>query len=184
MKMRDMINLLESAGSPIKLYHITDKAKFKLNPNHEPQDNAISIQDRSGNKGIYLTKDVEKWVNGHGYIRAFVAEILVDPSALEHDRVGRYAGEIFIPADQFDKLKVIRVMPIDAYAREQYGLHGWIEGSHGHEFDTGKPITAKPWEYPFRDWTYDGDARNLSADQIKQLKQHFAVGSRNRRNNR
>jgi hypothetical protein len=174
--MREWINLLESAATPLTLYHITDKGNFKLNPEFEPTDNAISISDRSGNKGIYLTPNVEKWVNGHGYIRAFVAEISVDPSALEHDRIGRYGGEIFIPASQFDKLRVNRVIPIDALCREEFGLHGWTEQASGIEFDTGQPITAKNWEQPFRGWTYPHDTRKMPADEVRVIKQRFKVG--------
>ena len=176
-----LTTLTEAAG-PVKLYHITNKPNFKLNPNHAPEDNAISIQDRSGHKGIYLTPDVEPWVNGHGYIRPFVAEIYADPSALDHDTVGRWGGEIFIPADQFDKLKVHRVIPLDAFAREEYGEHGWIETSHGHEFDTGKEIPPQSfmqaYELPFKGYKYDKDTRNMSPDEVKRIKQHFNVGSK------
>jgi len=175
---------LSEAAGPVKLYHITNKPNFKLNPNHAPEDNAISLQDRSGHRGIYLTPDVEPWVNGHGYIRPFVAEIYADPSALDHDTVGRWGGEIFVPADQFDKLKVHRVVPLDAIAREQYGVHGWIEGSHGHEFDTGNEITARGWDRPFRDYQYDRDTRSMSREEVKQIKQHFNVGYKARLKNR
>jgi hypothetical protein len=166
----------ESASGPVKLYHLTDKPKFKLNPNYAPEDNSIAIVPRAGHKGIYLTPNVEPWVNGHGYWRPFVAEIYADPAALEHDRIGRWGGEVFIPADQFDKLKIQRIIPLDAYARECFGTHGWIEQALGVEFDTGKEITAKPWEYPFRGYTYDNDVRNMSPEEVKRLKQHFRVG--------
>jgi hypothetical protein len=175
------MKIVEDAQSgPIKLYHITDKANFKLNPNYAPQDNSFAIQDRSGNKGIYLARSVETWVNGHGYVRPFVAEILVDPSVIENDRLGRWGGEVFVPADQFDKLKVLRVVPLDVIAREEFGQHGWIERSHGREFDTDNEITAKAHEFPFRDYTYDRDTRNMTADEIKRLKQHFRVGNKAR----
>lgn len=169
----------EAEGGPVKLYHITNKANFKLNRNYAPEDNSLAVFDRSGHKGIYLTPNVERWVNGHGYIRPFVAEIYADPSALEHDRIGRWGGEIFVPADQFDKLKVNRVVPLDVIAREEYGEHGWIERNHGHEFDTGNEI---PREYvrPFKDWKYDKDVRNMSPDEVKRIRQHFKIGYRNR----
>jgi hypothetical protein len=178
-QMRKWINLCETT-EPVTLYHITDKANFKLNPNYAPEDNSISISDRSGHKGIYLTHDVEKWVNGHGYIRAFVAEILADPSALDHDTIGRYGGEVFVPASQFDKLTVNRVIPIDAYCREEFGQHGWTETSQNKEFDTGNAITAKDWERPFRDWKYAHDTRNMSRDEIMALKRHFKTGHKAR----
>lgn len=183
--MRDLITLIENAqaAGPVKLYHITSKANFKLNPNYEPVDNTFSISDRSGNKGIYLARDVEPWVNGHGYMRPFVAEIYADPTALEHDRLGRWGGEVFIPADQFDKLTINRVVPLDVIAREKYGAHGWIEDSRGHEFDTGNEIDRSNM-YPFRDWTYDKDVRNMSKEEIQQLKQHFKVGYKARMKHR
>ncbi len=167
--------LIETAG-PVVLYHITSKPRFKLDPNYAPEDNAFAMTDRSGHKGIYLSKDVERWVNGHGYIRAFVAEIHAEPSALEHDTIGRYGGEIFVPADQFDKLKVVRVIPLDAYAREKYGSHGWLEDSHGFEFDTGNPIKQTGNYTPFRGYRYEGDVRTMTADEIKVLKQRAAKG--------
>lgn len=180
MKMRDIIRIVTEAAEPVKLYHITSKAKFKLDPNFEPQDNAISISPRIGHKGIYLTPDVERWVNGYGYIRPFVAEILADPSALEHDRLGRWGGEIFVPADQFHKLKVNRVIPLDAYVREKFGEHGWIERSSGHEFDTGNAIPGrdynKPYTSPFKGYTYDGDVRDMSRDEVQRMRRHFNAG--------
>ena len=174
--MRNWINLFENAVNPSILFHITDKADFKLDPDHAPEDNSISINDRSGIKGIYLTRDVERWVNGHGYLRAFVAEISVDPSALEHDRLGRFAGEVFIPADQFDKLTILRVIPIDAHCREVFGLHGWTETSLGHEIDTGDKITAKDWEQPFRGWKYPHDLRDMPEDEVETIRQRFEAG--------
>lgn len=182
MKMREFIDIVENV-EPLVMYHITDKPRFKLDPNFEPQDNALSMTDRSGHKGIYLSKDVERWVNGHGYIRPFVAEILVDPSALEHDRVSRWGGEVFIPADQFDKLTVMRVVPLDVIAREQFGTHGWIEDSHGHEFDTGNKIDRSN-HYPFRGgYKYDKDARTMSKDEVRAIQKHFKVGYKNRMRN-
>jgi hypothetical protein len=187
--MRTLIKIVESAGEnppagPVKLYHLTNNARFKLNPNYAPTDNSISVFDRSGHNGIYLARDVEPWVNGHGYWRPFVAEIYADPAALEHDRVGRWSGEVFIPADQFDKLKVNRVLPLDAYAREMYGSHGWIERNHGHEFDTGNPIKADPWGSPFKGYSYDTDTRQMPQDEVKRLKQHFRTGHKELLKNR
>lgn len=171
----------DQPGEPVKLYHITSKANFRLNPNYAPKDNAVSMDDRSGIKGIYLARDVERWVNGHGYARAFVAEIFADPLVIDQDRVGRWGGEVFVPADQFDKLKINRVVPLDVIAREEFGVHGWIERSHGHEFDSGNKIMAEPWEYPFRDnYKYDKDVRDMAPDEIAMIKQHFKIGNKAR----
>lgn len=161
---------------PNTYFHITSKAKFKIDPNYAPEDNAIAITDRSGHKGIYLTNNVERWVNGHGYVRPFVAEIVIDPSVLEHDRISRYGGEVFVPASQFHKINVTRVMPIDAWCREEFGAYGWFERAAGFEFDTGEAITAKDWETPFRGWRYPDDVRTMSAEEVRVLKKRFAVG--------
>jgi hypothetical protein len=161
-----------------KWFHLTDKAKFKLDPNFTPEDNTIALEDRSGRKGIYLAEDVDKWLLGEGYWRPFLVEFHVDPSVVNDEGIhGRWGGEIFIPATSYSKLTIKRVIPIDAYAREQYGQYGWIEDAVKEEFDTGKPITSKPWEYPFRGYKYNGpDVREMSADEIKRIKSQFKKG--------
>ena len=181
MRYRELI--VENA-EPVVLYRISAKPTVKLNPTYAPEDNSLSLVDRSGHKGIYLTKDVERWVNGHGYLRAFVAEIYADPSALEHDTIGRWGGEIFVPADQFPKLKVNRVIPLDAYARETYGGHGWLEDSHGISFDTGQEIDYKNYApYP-KGYRYEHDVRSMPPEQVKVLKQRAAAGIKARQRNR
>jgi len=175
--MRDLIRLVESADDRLTLYHITDNPHFALDPSHEPEDNTFSISDRSGHRGIYLARDIEPWINGHGYIRPYVAEFTADPSVVEADRVGRWGGEIFVSANDFDKLTLVRVVPIDAIARETYGLHGWIETSHGHDFDTGEKITAKSWERPFNNgYRYPRDTRDMSSEELQVYRDRYDAG--------
>ncbi len=153
-------------------YHLTDRARFALDASFKPADNAVAIEDRSGRAGIYLSPDVEKWVNGHGYWRPFVVEIAVDPAVKKDSGIhGRYSGEMFVPASSFHRLEIVRVIPIDAYAREQYGGYGWIEQDLRREFDTDRPITSQPWEYPFRKYRYVGpDVREMTSEEISRLK--------------
>lgn len=155
-------------------YHLTDNEKFKLDPQYAPEDNAIAIEDRSGRPGIYLTPNVETWVNGHGYWRPFVVEFKVDPSIKNEPGVhGRYGGEMFVPAASFDKLSIERIIPLDAYAREEFGSYGWIEESLQEEFDTGNPINTKEI-YPFRSYRYSGpDVRDMSAEEVTKLKRQL-----------
>lgn len=162
-------------------YHLTERAKFKLDPKFTPADNAVAIEDRSGRAGIYLGSDVEKWVNGYGYWRPFVVEIKVDPSVMKDPGVhGRYGGEIFVPASSFDKLSILRVIPIDAYAREVYGAPGWIEQELGLEFDTGEPIPpigqkgwAEAWK-KYKGYRYPGpDVRTMSSTDVTRLKKQL-----------
>lgn len=150
-------------------YHLTDRAKFKLDPKFAPEDNAIAIEDRSGQPGIYLGRSVERWVNGYGYWRPFVVEIRVDPSVVNDPGVhGRYGGEMFVPAASFGKLKIERVIPLDAYAREEFGESGWIEGALGVAFDTGEPVDRKT---RYRGYHYAGpDVRDMSHEEADRLK--------------
>lgn len=166
---------LHRAGT--RYYHLTGKAKFKLNPKYAPTDNTISIVDRSGRPGIYLTTNVERWINAHGYLQPFVVEFDVDPSVLdEPDTTGRWGGELFVPAHAYDKLKIKRVVPVDVIARETYGSYGWVEDNVGRTFDTDEAIPpysggGSAEMYPFRGWTYRGpDARQMPGSDVSRLK--------------
>jgi hypothetical protein len=175
-----LLTLLREGGHPktagMTMYHLTDRAKFKLDPKKMPRDNSVSIEDRSGRAGIYLGKNVEGWVNGYGYWRPFVVEFDVDPSVKDDPGVhGRYGGEMFIPAASFDKLTIKRVIPLDAHAREEYGEYGWIEDALEREFDTGNPIKQRgmlePYQRPFPGgYHYTGpDVREMSSTETARL---------------
>jgi hypothetical protein len=180
------IQTFENYGTnTVKLYHITDNPKFRLDPNFAPEDNTISIFDRSGKKGIYLTSNIEKWINGHGYHRPFLVEFDVDQSIANNPEYKeRWGGEIFIPSDIYNEITISRVIPIDAYCREEYNMHGWFEGSAGIEFDTGEPIQKGAWGITisnFKNYKYTGkDVREMTRDEIKALKRNFAIGRKNR----
>lgn len=165
--------LEETADQPNPWYHLTDRARFRLDPRFAPEDNAIAIVDRSGRPGIYLGQDVERWVNGYNYWRPFVVEFDVDPSVVEDPGVhGRYGGEMFVPATSFDKLTILRVIPLDAHAREVFGEAGWIEGELGIEFDTGDPI--RPGHRSYRGYRYSGpDVRDMPPSQVNHLKRQL-----------
>lgn len=153
---------------------MTDNPKFQLDPNVAPEDNSITIHGREGRKGLYTAKDVEPWIS-KGYTRPYVAEIHIDEDDLNSDDIGgRFHGEKFIPNHLFNKIKVNRVIPLDAHAREKHGMHGWIEGVAGREFDTGKPTPKHFDGYNFRGYKYNGkDVRHMSPEETGKLKQHF-----------
>lgn len=149
------------------LYHLTDNAKFSPDPSYTPQDNTVAIESRA-RPGLY-TGDPERWINGSGYIRPFVAEMRVPKGAAEK---GRWGGENFIPGEKVASAEVTRVIPTDAFARERYGSPGWIEEHHGTAFDTGEKITLPDvFSGPgtrFPDYRYDGpDAREMDHDTVK-----------------
>lgn len=168
--------------SGTRLYHLTDNPKFALDPNYAPVDNSISIYSRDGQRGIYLCPDPEQWVNGYNYVRPYLAEFSADPS-LENvaDLYGRWGGELFVPAEHFDKLRLVRLVPLDAYAREHYGAHGWIEEHHGTTFDAEQPIPSRPL-YPFRPYRYAGpDVRQLSEADTARHRARWAAYMRDNR---
>lgn len=136
--------------------------------------------------GIFLTKDVEPWLNGYGYWRPYVSEIEAPDDLDKYDGVvGGYSGEAYVPAQHFDKLKVKRTIPVDAYGREEFGDHGWVESNQGQDFQTGEPITpAEGNMRPFAEWgeksnyKYPGTAMDQSPewrenyeDQVRQYQE-------------
>jgi hypothetical protein len=134
--------------------------------------------------GIYLGQDVERWLNGYGYWRPFVVEVAVDPSVRKDPGVhGRYGGELFVPGASFGKLKVTRVIPLDAYAREAYQDFGWVEDDTGREFDTAAlipPRGAKTRRRSLAGYRYTGpDVRDMPlVDARKYAKQVRAFAKR------
>lgn len=164
----------KTVGKTKTWYHLTDRENFELDSDFEPQDNTFSIENRSGQKGIYLAPEIEHWVQGKGYWRPFVVEFDVDPSVKNGPGVhGRWGGEMFIPTSSFEKIEVKRVIPIDAYIREKYGDFGYVERALEQEFDTGKTIELGDWGNPInppRGYKYTGlDVRDLSSSQTRDL---------------
>lgn len=161
--------------NPSQFFHLTDNPDFSLDPHKVPHDNTFAIQSRE-EPGLYVG-DPERWINGSGYKRPYVAEIHA-PAHVARDE--RWAGEKFIPAEHFDKATVARVIPTDAYARETYGAHGWAEEHHGTTFDTDEPIAEVPFNspvsahYPHRGYRYSGpDARQMPAADRKRNEQRW-----------
>jgi 8-oxo-dGTP diphosphatase len=161
---------------PESWYHITDNPHFSLDPHHEPEDNSISVSQRTGT-GIYLTKHPESWVNGHGYVRPYVAEVHAHPDLAQHDTNGRYGSEMFVPSEHFDKLHVHRVIPLDAHAREEFHGYGWMEEHHNRDFETGEQLPKVTWKLPDhmgRPYRYSGpDVRDMSPEQHAQHRDNW-----------
>ena len=160
-------------GGPTKiLYHLTDNPKFEPDPNIDPPENALSILTDE-RKGIYLTENIEHWVNGYGYVRPFVAEMEVDEDAFTLATTPG-GGQVFLPAENFGAMKVKRVIPIDEWAREKYGDYGWVESyfEDFHEGEGGFGVDAKPWvPAPLgHDYRYEGpDVRDMPKEETDRL---------------
>jgi hypothetical protein len=173
--MGRIIHTFESfsgTGKHRRMFHLTDNPRFSLDREYAPEDNAIAIYSRSGRKGIYLTGNVERWINGYGYDRPFVVEFLVDESIVKNPEFKeRWGGEIFLPAHLFDELTLDRVIPTDAHCREIFQSYGWYESITGKAFDTGETIVGGPVPGDYR---YTGkDVRNMSKKEIGRLLKNF-----------
>lgn len=153
-----------------KLYHLADVVDFRLDPNFHPENNTTLGGDWH-EPGIFVAPDVERWVNGYGYWRPWVVEFDV-PSGVGKN----FGGETFIPATEFDQIRIARVVPLDAWAREEYGEWGWTEEFYGTDFRTGEPIDPRD-RSANRGYRYPGDARQEDRGwqaQYAQRVQDFA----------
>jgi hypothetical protein len=151
-------------------YHLTSRAKFKPDPKFAPENNT-TLGGRYS-PGLFVGNP-ERWINGYGYVRPFVAELHV-PKHLMSGPEG-YSGEQHIPGEHLSQVRVARVIPTDAYARETYGEHGWIEDRLGHQFDDKAPIAARAWDQPykrpFEGYRYSGpDVRDMPGEQVRDLR--------------
>lgn len=155
----------KTASVPTTLYHLTDKVDFRLDPKKRPQNN--TTLGGSLDPGIFLCRDVGSWAAGYGYWRPWVVEFSV-PSDLDRldGVIGGYAGEVYVPAAHYDKLRINRVIPLDAYDREEWGGWGSTEDYFETAFDTFEPIEVArsgPNMYPWRGYRYPGDARQTDS---------------------
>lgn len=162
-----------TSSEEVTVYHLTDNERFQLKRDKIPDDNAISIFERKA-KGLFVVDepyDVGRWV-AKGYIRPFVVEMRVPRHAM---RPERWHNEKFVDADFFDDVKILRIIPIDAFYRDTWGGEGLTEGSEGGGLDTDF-YTREP--LPFNKGglfrrvdhsnlkRYSGDVRHESADWI------------------
>lgn len=146
-----------------KSYHLTDNPRFELDPTYVPDQNYLAIYTRK-DAGIYLTDNPEYWVNAHDYVRPFVVEFEVTGEQ-EHAGVPGSSQE-FIPADQFDRLKVTRVIPLDEWVREEFGEKGWVE----EHFNPTEYSIYTPYKHPFPDYKYTGpDVREMTEEQTAEM---------------
>ena len=159
--------LAKLAALESKMYHLTAKVDFRLDPNKHPQNNTTWGGDWP-DPGIFVTTGwgVEHWCNGYGYWQPWVVEFDMG-SVMSDERVRAYEGdEVFVPATVFDKIRITRVIPLDAHCREVYGALGWTESDTGTYFDTFEPIPeeiqAKDW-YAMKGYRYPGDARQTDS---------------------
>lgn len=143
-------------------WHLTEDPRFTLKNDFVPAENAISLS-YDDKPGLFLTDNPEYWVNGYNYVRPFIAEIEVDELRLRKPTVPG-GHQSFVDAEDFDALEVKRVIPLDEWAREQYGDYGWIE----QFFDPPEDNVGNTRR--FKDYKYTGaDAREMPEEDVRKL---------------
>ena len=169
----------DEVGATRKLYHIADKVDFRLDPTRHPENNTTLGGDWP-EAGIFLTSDPEHWLNGYGYWRPWIVEFSV-PEGIGSD----FSSETFIPATDFNKVTITRVLPLDGYARETYRNFGWMEDDLGVDSFTGDPIPAysmgAPWPRPPEGWT-SPDAREMDRGWVSDYAKKVRKWRRTRNN--
>ncbi len=135
---REQHEMLSPWRTGATYWHITDNPDFRPDPTFRPELN--TTMGGQLNPGLFLTRNPDHWMQGYGYWRPYVSEIDLPDDVGEGSHL---SPERYVPAEQYDKLKVKRTIPIDAYSREQYGESGWVENSYGKDFDTGEEFVDK-----------------------------------------
>jgi hypothetical protein len=98
--------------------------------------------------GLYVTDSVEYWWNAYGYYRPFVAEIEC-PANMEQFKTRGH--EWRIPATEFSKCRLLRVIPTEEWFGEQYG--------ETYISDEPRP----------KGYRYQGDVRELPLEQTRAM---------------
>ena len=158
------------------MYHLTNNANFKLRK-IRPANN--STLGGKWEPGIFLSRSVEAWVNGYGYWRPWVVEF--DTTALEPGDLvfeSGYAGEVLVKANAFGRLKLLRVVPLDAHCREVFGERGWTEDTSGTDFQTGDKLPDRQRPGEMRGYRYPGDARNEPPEWRKAYRKRVSNHAR------
>lgn len=103
------------------LWHLTQYSDFQLDPDHVPEQNYTSWAYFPEEPAIYLTHRPDGWFHLKQYYRPFIAEIGHDftPDELE-ERRGCFGEEFRIPAQEFNRLKVLRTIPFRQWQQEVY----------------------------------------------------------------
>jgi hypothetical protein len=168
----------DDTGKWTTTYHLTSNPKFDLDADRVPTDNTtLGAKD---DRGLFVANDPEPWINGYDYVRPYIVELQVPNDAFDNAGAG-YSGEQFIPAENFDQVKINRVIPLDAYGREHYQDHGWIESGLGTTFDTDESIPPNPLSRdqpynptPLKGYRYTGpDVRDMSTTETNRHKRRW-----------
>jgi hypothetical protein len=168
-------------------YHLTADPDFELDPAKEPQEAQFWGQQATRPPGVFLTSNPDIWHGMYGYHRPYVAEIehpddIMSRAGVSHHRGGEGAGpQTYIPAEHMGDLRVNRVMPYDAYSREQYNW-GPVESASGKDFQTGAPLpissgqmSPAKWKQMWGgDYRFNDDVRNWKPAQRKNWEKQYS----------
>lgn len=174
---REQVEMLEPwTRQAASYWHLTDNPDFKPDPSHAPQLNT-TMGDALGTKlnpGLFVSQTPDHWAQSYGYWKPYVSEIDVPDGVGEHHR-----SESYIPATDYDKIKVKRTIPLDAYAREQYNIPGWTEDDAGTSFDTGEPLPKHRGGFHDRNWDGRYQYPGTAMDQPEEWRTNYEQQVRN-----
>lgn len=112
-------------------WHITEDPNFKPSSEISPRDMSSMGSGGGGNKGLMITSHLENWFDEYKETRGYAA--LLDTSDVEPKylkQVSRgFGNEIFIPQNQVNNIKVVKVFPLSSVKRKDRELHKQIPSS-------------------------------------------------------
>lgn len=156
----------EDAHKTDTLYHVTDNPHFKPDPHHVPEDNAMAISSRE-RPGLFAARGegVNHWTHTQHYVRPYIAELHVPRIAHEP---GRWGGERFIPAENFDQVKVHRIIPLAAHENEYWERKPY-GGPDAREMTPGQHAVHK--QHALDELKNN---HGFEPEDIEHLRQHWA----------
>lgn len=105
-------------------WHITEDPNFKPSSEISPRDMSSMGSGKGGSKGLMITSDIENWLGNYKSTRGYAA--LLDTSDVEPTylkQVSRgFGNEIFIPENQVNNIKVVKVFPLSSVKRKEREL--------------------------------------------------------------
>lgn len=128
------------------MYHLTDNPDFTPDPEYRPQEGLFWTQDpATASPGLYVTNTPNYWT-GWGN-RPYAAEFDVpDEVVRRNTNLGRPYPEHLIPPEDFDKMKLLRVVPFAGLGREDSQKAGHFsdpEWAMGQDFETGDKFRTR-----------------------------------------
>lgn len=159
-------------------YHLTSDPNFTVEE-IEPSNGGMFYAVEG--EALFISDRPDMWLANPGYHRPFVVEI-EHPDEYERVMVGNRqpAPEIVIPASDFDRMKVRRVIPLEAWREEQIprlfgGVGKPYEGPDVRDMtpEQQQALIAENDEYVVRELGVPVDSSNMSEDAKEEFRKAY-----------